>query len=73
MNYFPLLPFIVSLSEVAMYLMKSSDNANVSTPRQGTTNIVFGFTTEESRKEKVVGNFLQMLLDMQLFLVKKEN
>lgn len=73
MNFFPLLPFTVSHSEVAMYLMKLTENAHVSTSHQGTTNIMFGFTTDESKKTKVIGNFVQMLLDMQLFLVKKEN
>lgn len=55
-----------------MYLMKSSENANVLTLCQGSTNIMFGDTTEESKKVKGRENFIEMLLDMQFFLTKKK-
>lgn len=45
-NFFPFLPFTESLSKAAMYLMKSSENANVLTSCQGSNNIMFGYTTE---------------------------
>jgi len=51
-NYFPFFPFRESLSKAALYFIKSNENADLLTPCQGITNIMFGYTTEESKKER---------------------
>lgn len=70
-NFFPFSPFNESLSKAATHLMKSSENTNVLTPCQGIINIMFACTTEESKKVKGRDNYVEMLWDMKLFLMKK--
>lgn len=53
-----------------MYLIKSSENANVLTPCQEYTSIIFYHTMEWSKKVKGRNNFVEMLLDMQVFTMK---
>lgn len=54
-----------------MYLTKSSENANVLTPCQECTNIIFHHTIELTKKVKGRSNFVKKkLLDMQVFIMK---
>lgn len=63
--FFSLLLFTESFSKVTMFLINSSENANVLNPCQEWTNIVFHHTMVLSQKVKGRNNFIEMLLDMQ--------
>lgn len=56
--FFSLLLFTESFSKVTMYLIKSSENANVLTLCQACTNIIFHHAMELRKKVKGRNNFV---------------